>query len=509
MNDNDNNRMPTKSALILGLGETGEAAAHWLARQGRRLVLVDTRQEPAGLSGLQSALADSIEQTYTGLSLPLEALNGVDMLVLSPGLSPLSETVKSYLVEAANQGVEVVGEMELFARALQDLALERGYQPKVLGVTGTNGKTTVTALTRQMLVASGLTARAAGNIGPAALTALMQALDADDLPQAWVLELSSFQLHTTSSLQLAAATILNVSQDHLDWHGDLVAYQQAKARLFDQSTIAIVNRDDPVVRSMVETLDGWRVRTFGQGAPVYTHDLGLEVDHDVQWLCCAEPVDFEQAEPPVQRRRKQAPLLPRTQGRSTRLMPVEALPMAGLYNAMNVMAAALLVRCVGGGWATILKAASLYTGEPHRMQFVRTTQGIPFYNDSKGTNVAATVAGVQGLGQPVVLIAGGQAKGQDFTDLAKAMALHGRAAVLIGEDAEMLKVAFGSMAVSVVTADSMDAAVERAFGLAQPGDAVVLSPACASFDMFADYKARGNAYVEAVRSMALSVGEVA
>ena len=512
MNENDDNLVPTKAALILGLGETGEASAHWLARQGRRLVLVDTRHEPTGLAGLENALADSIEQTYMDPTLPKASLNGIDLLVLSPGLSPLSEPIKGYLEEAANQGIEIVGEIELFARALQDLATDRDYHPKVLGVTGTNGKTTVTALTRQMLVANGWTARAAGNIGPAALTALMQALDADDLPQAWVLELSSFQLHTTSSLALAAATILNVSQDHLDWHGDLAAYQEAKSRLFAQSSIAIANRDDPVVRTMVESMDGWQVRTFGQDAPVYTHDLGLVVDHDVQWICSAEPVDFEQAQPPVQRRRKQAPLLPRTQGRSTRLMPVEALPMAGLYNAMNVMAAALLVRCVDGGWAPILKAASQYLGEPHRMQFVRTTQGIPFYDDSKGTNVAATVAGVQGLGQPVVLIAGGQAKGQDFSDLARAMALHGRAAVLIGEDAPMIKAAFEAMAVTtvtVVTADSMDAAVAAAYELAQPGDAVVLSPACASFDMFADYKARGHAYVEAVRSMALSVGEVA
>jgi len=509
MSKNDDNLMPPKAALILGLGETGEAAAHWLARQGRRLVLVDTRLEPAGLATLRRALADSIEQAHMGPSLPLALLTEVDLLVLSPGLSPRSEPVKSYLEAAANQGIEVIGEVELFARALQDLAVERGYQPKVLGVTGTNGKTTVTALVRQMLIASGLTARAAGNIGPAALTALMQALDADDLPQAWVLELSSFQLHATSSLKLTAATILNIAQDHLDWHGDLISYQQAKARLFAQASIAIVNRDDPVVCAMVESLDGWQVRSFGQSAPVYTHDLGLEVDHDVQWLCSAEPVDFEQALPPVQRRRKQVPLLPRTAGRSTRLMPVEALPMTGRHNAMNVMAAALLVRCVGGGWAAILKAATQYLGEPHRMQFVRTAQDIPFYNDSKGTNVAATVAGVQGLGQRVVLIAGGQSKGQDFTDLAKALTLHGRAAVLIGEDAGLLKAAFEQMSVTVVIADSMSDAVAAAFDLAQSGDAVVLSPACASFDMFDDYRQRGQVYVEAVRSLALSVGEVA
>jgi len=509
MSENDLTLTPPKAALILGLGETGDAAARWLARQGCRLTLADTRHAPPGLSVLQQELSTHINQCHVGCAPAIELLDGVDLLVLSPGLSPLSESVKNILERAADQGIEVVGEVELFARALRDLAAERDYQPKLLGITGTNGKTTVTAMTRQMLVACGWTTKAAGNIGPAALTALMQALDADELPQAWVLELSSFQLQSTHSLKLAAAVVLNVSQDHLDWHGSFAAYQAAKAHLFAQSAIAIVNRDDPLVCSMVDSLDAWQVRTFGQGSPVLTHDLGIEVNQGVQWLSSAEPLDFEQASPPTQRKRKQEPLLPRPAGRLVRVMPVEALPMVGSHNALNVMAAASLVRSVGGGWAAILKAASQYGGEPHRMQFVRTTRDVHFYNDSKGTNVGAAMAGVQGLGQPVVLIAGGQAKGQDFAALANTLSYHGRAAVLIGQDAELLKTAFDSTDVPVVMASDMTEAVNTAFELAKPGDAVVLSPACASFDMYRDYKHRGQVFVDAVQEHALSVGEVA
>lgn len=509
MSDNDINLSPPKAALILGLGETGEAAARWLVRQGRRLVLADTRAESPGLASLQQELADHIDRCYLGSSFTVESLGGVDLLVLSPGLSPLSDPVKSLLDRAADLNIDVVGEIELFARALQELAATRDYQPKVLGVTGTNGKTTVTAMARQMLVACGLTAKVAGNIGPAALTALMQALDKDDLPQTWVLELSSFQLQSTHSLKLAAGAVLNLSQDHLDWHGSLAAYQKAKARLFAQSAIAIVNRDDPAVCAMVESLDDWQVRGFGQGSPVHTHDLGIEANQGVQWLSSAEPTDFEQAHPPVQRRRKKVTISERPAGRLARLMPVEALPMVGLHNAMNVMAAALLVRCVGGSWAGILKAATQYTGEPHRMQFVRTTRDVHFFNDSKGTNVGAAVAGVQGLGQPVVLIAGGQAKGQEFLALAKTLSLHGRAVVLIGQDAKLLQKAFDQTDIPVVTALDMTEAVKIAYELAKPGDAVVLSPACASFDMYRDYKQRGKVFVDAVQELALSVGEVA
>jgi UDP-N-acetylmuramoylalanine--D-glutamate ligase len=509
MSDTNANLAPQKAALILGLGETGEAAARWLAGKGRRLVLVDTRSQPPGLAALQERLIANIDSCHVGSELALTWLDDVDMVVLSPGLSPHQEPIKSFLLHAVQLGVEVVGEIELFARALIDLAEQRDYRPQVLGVTGTNGKTTVTALTRHMLVSGGVSCEAAGNIGPAALTALMQALEADTLPQAWVLELSSFQLHTTTSLKLAAGVVLNMTQDHLDWHGDFESYKQDKARLFAQSAICVVNRDDAVVRNMVPTLDDWHIRSFGLAPPVYTHDIGIELNQDVQWLISAEPVDFEQAQAPVSRRRKQVPILPRPAGRPVRLMPVDALPMAGMHNAMNVMAASLLVRSLSIGWAGILNAASHYDGEPHRMRFIRMTRDVHFYDDSKGTNVGATVAGVQGLGRPVVLIAGGQGKGQDFTDLASALVQHGRAAILIGQDAPLLQEAFDRAGVTTLFAADMSQAVALAYEQAQAGDAVVLSPACASFDMFQNYKARGHAFIDAVQELALSVGEVA
>jgi UDP-N-acetylmuramoylalanine--D-glutamate ligase len=509
MSDTNANPALRKAVLILGLGETGEAAARWLASEGRRLVLVDTRSRPPGLEALQERLAAHVDSCHVGGVLDVTWLDDVDMVVLSPGLSPHQEPIKSFLVQAAQHGAEVVGEIELFARALIDLAEQRDYRPQVLGVTGTNGKTTVTALARHMLVSGGVSCEAAGNIGPAALTALMQALEADALPQAWVLELSSFQLHTTTSLKLAAGVVLNLTQDHLDWHGDFESYKQDKARLFSQSAICIVNRDDPNVRDMVLTLDDWNIRSFGQAAPVYTHDVGVELNQDVQWLVSAEPVDFEQAQAPVSRRRKQASILPRPAGRLVRLMPVDALPMAGLHNAMNVMAASLLVRSLSIGWAAILNAASHYDGEPHRMRFIRMTREVHFYDDSKGTNVGATVAGVQGLGRPVVLIAGGQAKGQDFNALASALVQHGRVAVLIGQDAPLLQEAFDRAGVTSLLAADMTQAVALAYEQALPGDAIVLSPACASFDMYKNYKARGYAFIDAVHELALSAGEVA
>lgn len=509
MSEENATPMPQKAALILGLGETGEAAARWLAGEGRRLVLADTRSQPPGLLALQERLAPHIDSCHVGCALEATWLDSVDMVVLSPGLSPHQEPFKSFLGQATQRGVEVVGEIELFARALIELAERRDYRPQVLGVTGTNGKTTVTALARHMLVSGGVSCVAAGNIGPAALTALMQALESETLPQAWVLELSSFQLHTTTSLKLAAGVVLNMTQDHLDWHGDFASYKSDKARLFAQSAICIVNRDDPVVRDMVATPDDWNIRSFGCDTPVYTHDIGIELNQDVQWLISAEPVDFEQAQAPVTRRRKQVPILPRPAGRLVRLMPVDALPMAGMHNAMNVMAASLLVRSLSMGWAGILNAATHYDGEPHRMRFIRMTRDVHFYDDSKGTNVGATVAGVQGLGRPVVLIAGGQAKGQDFTALASAMAQCGRVVVLIGQDARLLQEAFDCAGVTTMFAADMMQAVALAFEKALPGDAVVLSPACASFDMYQNYKARGHAFIDAVQELSLSVGEVA
>ncbi|MGB6106153.1 MAG: UDP-N-acetylmuramoyl-L-alanine--D-glutamate ligase [Pusillimonas sp.] len=494
--------------LILGLGETGLAAALWCAAQGARLRVLDTRAEPGGLSALQQALSESqVDYRLGPDALAEEALHDAHTIVLSPGLSPHQPPISEFLVLASGRGIEVIGEIELFARALADMA-QQGYQPKVLAVTGTNGKTTVTAMARQLVQACGLAARVAGNISPAALTALSEALAADDLPDVWVLELSSFQLESTRTLAPDAAVVLNVTQDHLDWHGSMQAYAAAKARLLGMSRIAIVNRDDSLVMRMVDNVRGLAVRSFGHGMPEYEGDLGLEGSHGVLWLAAAEALDFDLPAAPTRRKKPVAEPL-RAEGKPARLMPVDALHVRGQHNALNALAALGLARSLDLGWANMLHALRDYAGEAHRTEFVRSIAGIDFINDSKGTNVGATVAALEGMGARVVLIAGGLGKGQDFSPLAQAVRNHARAVVLIGQDAGLIEQAIAATGVHTEHAATLGQAVNRSIELAQPGDTVLLSPACASMDMFRNYGHRGSSFVDEVQELALSRGEVA
>lgn len=496
--------------LILGLGETGVAAALWCARAGVSLVVVDTRDQPPGLDTLKASLADSAAKVNYRLGeadLEHIDLEGVDRLVISPGLSPYQSPVSELLARARQKGIAVVNEVELFALALKDMA-EQGYTPRVLAVTGTNGKTTVTALTRHLVAASGLTVQAAGNISPAALAALAQAVDDDQLPQVWVLELSSFQLETVYSLAPDAGAVLNLTQDHLDWHGSMQAYGQAKARLLQLSRIAVINRDDPLVLSMVNDAVAPDVRSFGRNSPRWQGDLGIDTEQGVQWLLACEVDDFDV--PSVPRRRKGDTAPPsRKAGRVQRLMPVDALRIRGLHNALNALAALALSRSLDLNWAALLHALRDYAGEPNRTEFVRNIGGVDFINDSKGTNVGATVAALEGLGQRVVLIAGGQGKGQDFSPLQPVVAAHAQAVVLIGVDAPRIEAALASTGVEMVHAANMDDAVQQAMQRAQPGQAVLLSPACASLDMYRNYVQRARAFVDAVNALALDHGEVA
>lgn len=497
-----------KKALILGLGQTGAASARWLSRNGYALRLLDTRNHPPGQDELCAALGTSLESMHFGPEQPPAGFfDGMALVVISPGLVPSEQPVALWLEQARAAGAEIVGEIELFARALAAMRQTDGYQPRLVGITGTNGKTTVTALTRRMLEAAGLSSVAAGNISPAALDALMDAIDQGVLPQVWVLELSSFQLVQTRSLALDAATVLNISQDHLDWHLTMQAYCEAKAGIYAMAANWIINRDDPAVVSMVATPLETRVRSFGAGMPELVNDVGIEVSQGVAWLVEMQSTEFDDL--PRARRRKGDPQPVRESGRLVRLMPADALPLVGRHNAMNVLAAASLARSLGVGWAPILKAATDYQGEPHRMRFVRTVQEIDFFNDSKGTNVGAAVAGIEGLGRRVVLIAGGLAKGQDFEPLARILGTKSSVAVLIGTDAPLLEHALRQAGVSCSMATSMEQAVAQAFELARAGDAVVLSPACASFDMFKNYGHRGDVFEQAVLELALNQGEVA
>ena len=493
--------------LILGAGETGAAAACWCARQGLALRVADMQVQPSDIDSLRQRLPAHTEYRLGANAFDVDALADVQQVVLSPGLGPYISPTRNLLEAARDRNIEIVGEIELFARALHALS-QTGYAPKVLAVTGTNGKTTVTALTCQMVQYAGLAARAAGNIGPAALAALMDAQDEGVLPEVWVIELSSFQLETTDRLQPTAAVVLNISQDHLDRHGNIASYASVKARIYRHAGIVVINRGDPAVLAMVSDPTALNVRSFGRDVPDLVGDVGLVGGEGMAWLAAAESTELDESVAPV--RRKKNVLKPtRPNGRQSRLMPVDALRLRGLHNATNVLAALALARTLDLGWGPLLRAARDYPGEPHRAAFVRSVGGIDFIDDSKGTNVGATVAALEGMGQRVVLIVGGLGKGQNFAPLAQAVARYARAVVLIGQDALVIEQALANTDVQIVMAVDMETAVAHAHALAKPGDTVLLSPACASMDMFKNYSHRGAAFVNAVHTLALDQGEVA
>jgi UDP-N-acetylmuramoylalanine--D-glutamate ligase len=492
-----------KLALVLGLGESGLAMALWLARSGARVRVADTREVPQRLVALMSALPDA---EFVGGVFNEALLDGVDFVAVSPGLAPARElAVITPAAGAAN--IPVWGEIELFAQALAALKSERDYAPKVIAITGTNGKTTVTKLTGLLCERAGLSTRVAGNISPAALDVLREALDADELPQAWVLELSSFQLHTTFSLQADAATVLNLTQDHLDWHGDMAAYGIDKARIFGAGTVRILNRDDARVMQMATGDAVANFVTFGTDAPKDAGSFGLVNERGVLWL--ATSVAGEESE---KKRKKNEPV-EEVETVLSRLMPADALRIRGLHNAANALAALVLCRAVGLPLAPLLHGLREYGGEPHRVELVASIDGVDFYDDSKGTNVGATVAALQGLGkaftgdQQIVLVAGGDGKGQDFMPLAEPCSRYVRAVLLIGRDAPALRAAIAPSGVPVFDIDTLEEATRRAGGLAKAGDAVLLSPACASLDMFTNYAHRAQVFVDAVREIALEKGQ--
>ena len=488
-----------KTALVLGLGESGLAMALWLARSGARVRVADTRENPQRLVALMSAVPDA---EFVGGDFTAGLLGGVDFVVVSPGLAPARE-LAVITPAAAENNIPVWGEIELFAQALAALKAERGYAPKVIAITGTNGKTTVTRLTGLLCERAGLTTRVAGNISPAALDVLREVLDGEALPQAWVLELSSFQLHTTFSLHADAATVLNLTQDHLDWHGDMAAYALDKARIFGAGTVRVLNRNDALVVKMSEG----DVVTFGTDAPKEAGSFGLVNERGVLWLSTS--IAGEESE---KKRKKNEPA-EEVETTISRLMPADALRIRGLHNASNALAALALCRAIGLPLAPLLHGLREYGGEPHRVELVASIDGVDFYDDSKGTNVGATVAALEGLGkamsggQQLVLVAGGDGKGQDFMPLAEPCSRYVRAVLLIGRDAPALRAAIAPSGVPVFDIDTLEEATRRAGGLAKPGDAVLLSPACASLDMFTNYAHRAQVFVDAVREIALEKGQ--
>jgi len=493
--------LSNQHVLILGLGTSGLAMARWCARSGAVVTVVDTRPAPPQLEVLTRELPQ-----VTFLNAPFDASlvegSSVRAVFKSPGLTPTE--VAPVFVAAHAAGLWVSGELGLFSRALADLKLSRDYNPKVLAVTGTNGKTTVTSLTGQLIIRAGKTVAVAGNIGPALLDTLSIALDNDSLPEVWVIELSSFQLDQVAGFEPTAATVLNITQDHLDWHGSMSDYASAKARIFGESALMVLNRDDAAVMGLLPAPAKGRIPRqwigFGGEMPQRSGDFGIEQVNGMVWLVRALEADE------TLKKRKGV----EEEVHFQRLMPADALRIRGRHNALNALAALALASAAGCALGPMLYGLREYRGEPHRVEPVGVINNIEFFDDSKGTNVGATVAALNGLGadRKVVVILGGEGKGQDFSPLAASVERFAHAVVLIGRDAGLIQSALQGCSVPLKQATSMSDAVNVAFESAKPGDAVLMSPACASFDMFDNYEHRARVFCEAVAALADSRGIV-
>jgi UDP-N-acetylmuramoylalanine--D-glutamate ligase len=539
--------------LVLGLGDSGLAMARWCAGFGAQVTVWDSREQPPQLD----ALGDTA-LFITG-ELTAEIAAGFNAVLKSPGLSPLD----ARLAAVYAHGPAVRGELDLFADALAAAKAQHGYAPAVLAITGTNGKTTTTCMTGLLVERAGKRVAIAGNIGPTLLDTLTEALakepdpvpietpaqviaaeiedepveevveaeavlpDEDTplpidpppprgpvfetLPEVWVLELSSFQLDGVTGFEPTAGAVLNLTQDHLDWHGDMAAYGRAKARIFGRDAVIVANRDDAEVEGLVPApvfVKGSRgkpgrtvsrqVVRFGLDAPKAPGDFGLVDEGGLAWMVRALELD-----PTIKRKKgdEQEPLI------IQRLMPADALRVRGRHNAANALAALALACAAGCELAPMLHGLREYSGEPHRVEPVGSIDGVEFFDDSKGTNVGATVAAISGLGADrapakLVLILGGDGKGQDFAPLAPGVERHARAVALIGRDAPQIEAAIASAGVPMQRHATLEAATAWCLQQAQSGDSVLLSPACASLDMFKNYAHRAEVFVATVQQLA-------
>ena len=433
-----------RRVLVLGLGDTGLSVAHWVASQGGMVRAADTRAAPPRKKEFAGEL-------HTG-KFKVSLLKDVDLVCISPGLA-LSEAV----VQAAlAKDIPVVGDIELFSWSV------RGKNAgKRIAVTGTNGKSTVTALTGHLLRSAGVDCEVAGNISPPVLDALAKRKNP---PAAWVLELSSYQLETTWSLEPDAAAMLNLSEDHLDRYAGLAEYAGAKARIFMGGGAQVLNRCDSA--SMALALPGRTQVTFGLDAPAMPEDFGI----DDGWLMRGQE----------------------------RILAAADLPISGSHNASNALAACALACLAGAPVSALARGLRSFRGLPHRMQRVALRRGVEWLDDSKGTNVGATAAALRGLSTKAVLILGGEGKGQNFVPLAQPIRDRATHVLLIGRDAALIEKSIAAAGVPMERVASMKKAVARAAQVAAPGSVVLLSPACASFDMFRDYRHRGEAFAEAV-----------
>ena len=451
-----------KHCIVVGSGESGFSAAKWLAKAGARVTVADSRSTPPHLAELKA---------IAGIELRCGAFcdatfSDADILVVSPGV-PLATAA---IAAAMARGVPAVGDVELFAGAIAGTAV------KVIAITGSNGKSTVTSMVGDICTAAGLKTVMAGNIGLPVLDALTETPDAD----VFVLELSSFQLETTRSLHPDAATVLNISEDHLDRYKNLAHYAATKAGIFNGTGVMVLNREDAFCQQMA--LDGRQILWFGADAPRSAGEYGLK-DADFTLYSGDEA-----------------------------LMKSAELPLAGLHNAVNALSAMALCRAIGIETTAMLAALKSFKGLAHRVEFVAKINDVCFYDDSKGTNVGATEAALKGMTSPVVLIAGGDGKGQDFRPLKAACERICRAVILIGRDAPILAEALNEATSAFVGEDdehllpvlqlpTLEMAVQFAANFTESGDVVLLSPACASLDMFRNYHHRAEVFIAAVKSL--------
>jgi UDP-N-acetylmuramoylalanine--D-glutamate ligase len=453
-------------SVVVGIGKTGASCLRYLAKRGVPVSATDSRRAPPGLAELGEAAA-GLDLRLGGFDLSL--LEGASQLVISPGVS-LEEPIAA---AARARGIEILGDVELFARAVR---------APVIGITGTNGKSTVTSLLARMAAAAGRHVLAGGNLGEPALDLLAQ-----PVPDLYVLELSSFQLDTTSSLRLQAAVVLNVSADHLDRYASVTQYADAKARIFSKAATIVLNADDALVARMGDAYPDARMGARRMAPPRIVKFSVERTDTDFALL--RERAANHDAGEQIWLAR-----------RGEKLLDISRMKIRGLHNAANALAALALGDAAGLPMAAMCEALESFPGLSHRSAWVADIGGVHYIDDSKGTNVGATVAAIAGMPGPLVMIAGGEGKGQDFTPLGNAFRGKVRHAVLIGKDAPAIGAALaGVCSTEIVT--SMAAAVSAAQRNALPGDTVLLSPACASLDMFRDYGHRGDLFAAAVRAL--------
>ncbi len=447
-----------KNILVLGAGDTGLSVVRWAERVGARVRVADTRANPPGL--------DELRTRHPGVEfrtgpLATAGLGDAELIVASPGVAVAGPACDPAIAHAKAAGKVIVGDIELFAQQQNEI---REGRPKVIGITGSNGKSTVTAMAGAMCAAAGKKTVVAGNIG----LPLLDTLEGEQ-PDVYVIELSSFQLETTESLQADSAAMLNLSQDHLDRYASMADYAAAKQRIFLKAHHQVLNRDDPASLAMHDA--SLPLATFGETyGSDYTLDAHSLIEHGEAFFAR------------------------------------EDMPVAGTHNALNALAAYALCRAIRLPREGLVEGLKNFKGLPHRLENVGRVDGVDFYDDSKGTNVGATVAALNGMTVPVILIAGGEGKEQDFSALAEPIRRRAKGVVLIGKDARLIESAVTSSRVQITHAQSMQDAVAAAHRLAAPGDAVLLSPACASFDMFKNYHHRGQVFAACVRDLQTQSG---